>query len=125
MNLQSPKYIVAIGGSAGALETFERLVKKLPKDSSAAYVIIQHMSPTQKSLLPELLSKMSSIPVHVATQGLDLKPNHIYVIEPGTILTISHSRFVVEKIHNQMERTHPVDIFFGSIAAAWGTNACF
>lgn len=121
--LKPPKCVVAIGGSAGALEAFERFIKAIPTDVNAAVVVLQHMDPAQKSLLPELLQRMSELPVAIATDGAHLQPRHIYVIEPGTTLGLQGMRFAARRLDEQVQRRYPIDIFFASLAANFGANA--
>lgn len=119
---KSIKNVVAIGGSAGALEAFESLIKSIPSDSQAAYVILQHMDPAQKSLLPELLANMTKIPVVVATDNLELKRRHIYVLEAGTSLTVRGQKFICRKVEDTEQRKRPIDIFFNSLASNFGSQ---
>ena len=55
--------IVGIGASAGGLEALEQLLRNVPEDSGMAYVVIQHLDPTQKGMLPELLQRISKMKV--------------------------------------------------------------
>lgn len=117
------KCIVAIGGSAGALEAFERFLRALPTDINAAIVVLQHMDPAQKSLLPELLAKKTDRPVFVAGHGTTPQPGHIYVSEPGRVLELQKGHFVSRTIESDEERRHPIDFFFRSLAQNFGTHA--
>ena len=67
--------VVAIGASAGGLEAFTQLIRCLPNDSGMAFVFVQHLDPTHHSMLAELLSKASSIPVIEAKNGAKLEQN--------------------------------------------------
>jgi two-component system CheB/CheR fusion protein len=116
MEVQGVDYIVAIGGSAGALEAFERFVTSLSDGLNAAYIFLQHMDPSQKSLLPGFLSITSPLPVHIAQDGLVIEKNQIYVLQPGTSLTLKGRKFSCRPIDNIEERRHPIDIFFNSLA---------
>lgn len=117
------KCVVAVGGSAGALEAFESFLKALPADVNAAFVILQHMDPHQKSLLPELLANMTSMPVVLAKEGEILTPRHVYVSMPGSLLTVDKDRFVSRQFAIDEERRHPIDHFFVSLAANFGSHA--
>ena len=55
--------IVAIGASAGGLEALEQFLGSIPENSGMAYVVIQHLDPTQKGMLPELLQRISKMKV--------------------------------------------------------------
>ena len=75
--------IVAIGASAGGLEALEQFLSNVPETSGMAYVVIQHLDPTQKGMLPELLQRIAPINVLQAYDGLLMKPDCIYVISPN------------------------------------------
>jgi len=82
--------VVGIGASAGGLEAFTQLLRELPPDINMALVLIQHLDPTYKSLLAELLSKTTKLPVAEVTDGMQVKPRNVYVIPPNTSMTISN-----------------------------------
>ena len=122
---QSPKVIVGIGASAGGLEAIEAFFQVMPADSSMAFVVIQHLSPDYKSMMVELLSRKTEIPVCRAEDGMTVLKNHIYLIPPKKNLTIFHGKLLLE---DQKERDNstinlPVDIFFRSLAEDQGENA--
>ena len=83
-----PLSIVAIGASAGGLEAASKLVALLPAKTGMAFILIQHLDPTHKSLLAELLAEHTAMTVAEATDGGPLLANHIYVIPPGTYLSV-------------------------------------
>src|SRR6185436_14559482 len=71
--------IVGIGASAGGLEAVTKLLQHLPADTGMAFVLIQHLDPKHESILPQLLSRATSMPVQAATQRMRVQPNHVYV----------------------------------------------
>src|SRR5271154_5564879 len=81
--------IAAIGASAGGIEAFIELVRNLPGNTGMAFVLIQHLDPKHHSILPELISKETTIPVVEVTDGIKVAPNHIYVIPPNATMSIS------------------------------------
>ncbi len=109
--------IVGIGASAGGLEAYTQLLRELPSDLNVALVLIQHLDPTYKSMLTELLSRTTKLAVLEVTDGVRVKPRHVYVIPPNTAMTISErvlhltSRVEVEGKHM------PIDHFLQSLAA--------
>src|SRR5437016_13918309 len=108
--------IVGIGASAGGLEAFTQLLRELPPDINMALVLIQHLDPTYKSLLTELLSKTTKLPVTEVTDGMQVEPRHVYVIPPNTSMTISK-----EALHLtprvEVDRKHmPIDHFLQSLS---------
>ena len=78
-------YVVGVGASAGGLEALQDYFKNVPDNTGAAYVVIQHLSPDYKSLMDELLSRCTGMPVKVAEDGIEVKKNHVYLI-PGSLL---------------------------------------
>ena len=81
--------IVGMGASAGGLEAFRELLSHLPTDTGMAFVLVQHLSPHQKSLLTEILSRATPMPVVEVSDGMIVQPNHVYVIPPNAMMTIN------------------------------------
>src|SRR3989454_862887 len=108
--------IVGIGASAGGLEAFTLLLQELPSDINMALVLVQHLDPTYKSLLTELLSRTTKLAVEEVTHGTRVKPGHVYVIPPNTTMTIS-KRVLHLTPRNEVDRRHtPIDGFLESLA---------
>src|SRR5438874_2462440 len=78
-----PFPIVGIGASAGGLEAFTQLLKHQPPDSGMAFILIQHLDPSHRSLLPEILSKATAMMVTQVTNGAVVRPNRVYVMPPN------------------------------------------
>ncbi|QNF35346.1 PAS domain-containing protein [Adhaeribacter swui] len=109
-------FVVAIGASAGGLEAINEFFDHLPATTDAAFVIIQHLSPTHKSLMPELLAKHTTMSISEAKDGLTLQPNSIYLIPNKAILTIQKGRLrLSEKIQAQVPNM-AIDTFMQSLA---------
>ena len=70
--------VVGIGASAGGLEAFRQLLSHLPIDTGMAFVLIQHLDPSQKSLLSEILALETAMPVLEVTNGIAITPNCVY-----------------------------------------------
>ncbi|MBK7883240.1 MAG: hypothetical protein IPJ81_05185 [Chitinophagaceae bacterium] len=112
-NAEAPKPfpVVAIGASAGGLEAITELLKYLLPDLGMCYVVIQHLSPTHESILPELIDRQTTMKVYKVTDGIEVFANCIYVIPPNTFMSIvdGHLRiFPRIKIDGVM---HPIDFF--------------
>src|SRR3989442_3445195 len=108
--------VVGIGASAGGLEAFTQLLRELPPDINMALVLVQHLAPTYKSLLTELLSKTTKLPVAEVTDGMQVKPRHVYVIPPNTSMTISKGALHLTP-RLEVDRKHmPIDHFFQSLS---------
>lgn len=112
----APTHYVGIGASAGGLEAIESFFKNMPPDSGLAFVVIQHLSPDYKSLMVELLSKRTEMPVHRAEEGMVVKANHVYLIPPKTNLTIFHGKLLLKEQGPNQGINLPIDIFLRSLA---------
>src|SRR5262245_42478117 len=76
----NPFPIVGVGASAGGLEAFRQLLSHLPPETGMAFVLVQHLDPHHESKLGDLLRAVTSMPVLETTHGLQVRPNHVYVI---------------------------------------------
>ncbi len=112
---EKPRFIVGIGASAGGLEAYSQFFSHLPADTGMAFIIVQHLDPVHESILPELMAKMTRMPVKQVTEGSPLRPNEVYVISPNTDIAVSHG---VMKITTRSERRPylTIDHLFRSLA---------
>jgi two-component system CheB/CheR fusion protein len=83
-----PFMVVGVGGSAGSLEAFRAMVEALPADLGMAVIFMQHMAPALPSMLPELISARSTLPVELAAEGMPIRVNTIYVAPPDALLEV-------------------------------------
>jgi len=121
MKTLQPKFIVGIGGSAGALNGYKALLNTMPPDMGMAFVIISHMNPTANSLLAKILQRHTQMSVTVASEGMVILANHVYVIPPDSDLTMDNYRFNVTS--PRISRNKQVDLFFISLANEMGAGA--
>ncbi|MBS7456282.1 chemotaxis protein CheB [Coralloluteibacterium stylophorae] len=77
-----------MGASAGGVEALQELVKRLPTDAGLAVIVLLHMDPERKSLLPEILRRCTSLPMTAIEDGIRIEPDHIYVARPRTVVTV-------------------------------------
>src|SRR6266566_1698517 len=120
----SPSFpIVGIGASAGGLEAFTKLLKKLPADTGMAVVLIQHLDPKHESILTALLSRSTRMPVHEVANRMPVEPNHVYVIPRNANMQISDTTLHLTRRPDTGEKHMPVDFFFQSLAEAKKSNA--
>ncbi|MFN6569424.1 chemotaxis protein CheB [Dendronalium sp. ChiSLP03b] len=115
--------IVGMGASAGGLEAFAELLSHLPTDTGMAFVLIQHLSPDKKSLLAEILSRSTEMPVREVRDGMSVEPNHVYVIPPNTTMTISQGILKLRPRDKVYGLSKTVDAFFISLAEDRGNKA--
>jgi two-component system, chemotaxis family, CheB/CheR fusion protein len=123
LNPNQPSLVVGIGASAGGLTAFKSFLSTLQPDTGMAFVLVQHLAPNHKSLLVELLSAQSPIPVAVASDGLEVKKDCIYVIPPDATLTIKDEVLQLQSPAPTREHRRPIDSFFASLAEDCGERA--
>src|SRR5215469_6948744 len=118
-----PTRVVGIGASAGGLEAVSELLRHLPSNTGMAFVFIQHLEPRQTSRLTDILSRITDMPVEVATDRLRMKRNHIYVMPPAVDITLSDGVLILERRTESAGRHLPIDYFFHSLAKEQGSKA--
>src|ERR1700729_3654435 len=89
--------IIGIGASAGGLDALKRLLPHVEPDCGMAFVVVQHLAPDYKSILAELLSLTSPLPVAQVDDATTVKANHVYVIPPNAALTIGAGRLLLAR----------------------------
>lgn len=108
--------IACIGASAGGLEALEQFISHIPADSGIAYVVIQHLDPTQKGMLPELLQRKTVMKVLQVKNRMMVKANHVYVIPPNKNMSIANGMlYLVDPAEIRGLRL-PIDFFMRSLA---------
>ncbi|WP_440949328.1 chemotaxis protein CheB [Methanosphaerula subterraneus] len=81
-----------------------------------AFVIVQHLDPTQPGMLPELLQRATPMPVIQVTETVTIRPDSIYVIPPGHDLSLLHRSLYLLEPHAPRGLRLPIDFFFRSLA---------
>ena len=107
--------MVAVGASAGGLEAFTDLLRHLPADTGLAFVLIQHLAPGHHSMLAQLLSRETAMPVNEVEDGTVLAPNQVYVIPPNAAMTISGLALALKP---REAAGTAIDAFLRSLAAS-------
>jgi two-component system CheB/CheR fusion protein len=115
-------HVAAIGASAGGLEAIGDLLKHLPSNTGMAFVVVQHLDPEHPSLLPELLSRHTRMPVSPVKNNMPVEANHVYVIPPNTRMSIDDGRLLLSP-RDTSRPNLPIDFFFRSLARRKKTNA--
>ncbi|MEO8180038.1 MAG: chemotaxis protein CheB [Deltaproteobacteria bacterium] len=108
--------VVGIGTSAGGLEALESFLQRVPRHSGMAFVVVQHLDPTHKGMLVELLQRVSVLPVEQATDGQRLEPDHVYVIPPNRDLSLLRGELHLFQPTSAGGVHLPIDFFFRSLA---------
>src|SRR5690349_7818868 len=115
--------VVGIGASAGGLESLEQFFANLPPSPGMAFVVVQHLSPDFRSVMDELLSRHSNLPIQQAEHNIEVEPNRVYLLPPKKEMVIQNRRLLLsdkERIHGL---TLPIDHFFRSLAQDLGPDA--
>ncbi|MEO7962452.1 MAG: chemotaxis protein CheB, partial [Gemmatimonadaceae bacterium] len=115
--------VVGLGASAGGLQAFLRIVRRLPHDAGLAYVLVQHLAPNHDSLLPGLLDQAATIPVVEATDGMLLQRDHVYVIPPNATMTVTDGHLRLVDREKGRAPHLSIDAFFCSLAKVHGSGA--
>ncbi len=108
--------IVGIGASAGGLEALVQLLEHVPKDSGMAYVIVQHLDPTQKGMMPELLQRATTMKVFQVADRTKVQPNCVYVIPPNSDMSVLRGVLHLLVPVEMRGLRLPIDFFFRSLA---------
>ncbi len=111
----SPSFFVGIGASAGGLEAIESFFTHMPADTNLAFIVVQHLSPDYKSLMVELLSKKTSMPVTRAEDGMLVMPGNVYLIPPKKNLSIFHGKLILTEQDYSRGVNLPIDVFLRSL----------
>src|SRR5665647_260374 len=112
--------IVGIGASAGGLDPITKLLENLSLDTGMAFVVIQHLATGQESMLPEILSRSTKMKVLQVTDGIKVEKNYVYVITPGTTMTLKNGFL---KLVPKGTALKPINDFFVSLASELKTQA--
>ncbi|MDB4950350.1 MAG: cheBR [Gemmatimonadetes bacterium] len=114
--------VVGIGASAGGLKALQAFFDGVPADGGMAYVVIMHLDPDRESRLAQILQSRAHIPVVQVTRSTTLRPDRAYVIPPDRDLAMRGATLrVLKRGHEPLHL--PVDLFFGTLAAALGPDA--
>src|SRR6266508_6826736 len=115
--------VVGIGASAGGIEAVKQVLQALPADTGMAFVLVQHLDPTHASMLTEILSRATTMPVSEVTDQVAVEPNHVYVIPPGTNMVISQGILRLVPREERPGQPRAVDHFLRSLAEDQGHKA--
>ena len=115
-NPPAPTRIVGIGASAGGLAALEQFLERVPVHSGLAYIVVQHLDPTQKALLPELLQRVTPMRVQVAETLVRVDPDQVYVIPPNFDLSVIDGALSLGKPAEPRGLRLPINILFSSLA---------
>ena len=108
--------IVGIGASAGGLEALEQFLRHVPAGCGMAFVIVQHLDPTRKGIMPELLQRTTAMKVIQVKDRTRVQPDSVYVIPPNKDLSLLHGVLHLLEPAAPRGLRLPIDFFFRSLA---------
>ncbi|HEV7350928.1 PAS domain S-box protein [Telluribacter sp.] len=121
---ETPLYLIGVGASAGGLEALQDFLFHFPSDlADVAIIIAQHLSPTHKSMLVQLLSKQTKLSVSEAKHNAQIQKDCIYITPPDSEITIVNTKFSLVKPHSPTGPKPSVDILFKSMAEGFKDKA--
>ncbi len=115
--------IVGVGASAGGLEAFTQLLKRLPIDTGMAFVLVQHLDPKRESLLTEILSRATAMPVGEVKSRMAVAPDNVYVMPARADIELRDGSFELVPRSTSRGRQTPIDFFFRSLADQYKSRA--
>ena len=115
--------VVGIGASAGGIGALKKFFAHMPSDSGMAFVVILHLSEQHESNLAEILQKTTAMPVAQVNETIRVEADQVYVIPPAKQLTIVNGSIKVSEPETVRGRRMPIDLFFRSLADAYGRDA--
>jgi len=115
--------IVGIGASAGGLAALEDFFRHTSTKTGTAFIVVQHLDPTQKALLPELLQRVTAMPVQEARHNEEIQPDTVYVIPSNAELTVVGSLLKLKQPREPRGMRLPINVLFSSMASACSEQA--
>jgi len=119
----TPEHVVGIGASAGGLEALREFVSSLVASPEVAFIVTQHLAPGHDSMLVDLLSRSTSIPVVQAHDGASIAGGMIVVAPPSCDVSVDGSTLHVESAPDRFGPSPSIDLLFESLAQSWGDRA--
>lgn len=121
---EAPRFpIIGVGASAGGIEALEGFFRGLPENPGFGIVVVMHLSPSRESILHEIVSRFTGLPVEVVTDGMQVAENRVYVLPADALVGIRGGALVMRKPDPGHRERHPVDIFLSALAADQGEYA--
>ena len=115
--------VVAIGASAGGLDACRKLLDALPSVNGMAFIIVQHLDPSHDSMMVDLLAGHTSMPVLLATDGMAIECERVYVIPPGVYLSVDDKGALrISKPEARHGARLPFDFLLNSLAREYGAR---
>ena len=110
--------VVCVGGSAGGLDAYIRLLRRLPADMGVAIVIVNHVR-NVATLLHEILPRYTAMPVELITEKLDIQPDHVFIIPEQRDLHVLDGEFRLEPVSKPRGWPDVITVFLRSLTEHW------
>jgi len=110
--------IVCVGGSAGGLRAYTRLLRRLPADMGVAIVIVNHLR-TVMTMLPEILPNYTAMPVSLITEGMQVTPNHVFIIPEKRDLHVHDGAFHLKPLSKPRGWPDVITVCLVSLTRHW------
>jgi len=110
--------IVCVGGSAGGLDAYTRLLQHLPSDMGVAIVFVNHLR-TVATMLHEILPRFTEMPVELITEKLVIQPNHVFIIPEKRDLHVLDGEFRLKPISKPRGWPDVITVFMRSLTRNW------
>ena len=110
--------VICVGGSAGGLDAYTRLLRHLPADMGVAIVIVNHLR-TVATQLHEILPRYTEMPVELITEGLVIRPNHVFIIPAQRDLHVLNGEFRLKPISKPRGWPDVITVFLRSLTQNW------
>jgi chemotaxis response regulator CheB len=110
--------VVCVGGSAGGLDAYTRLLQHLPADMGVAIVIVNHLR-TVATQLHEILPRFTEMPVELITENLRIEPNHVFIIPSQRDLHVLDGEFRLKPISKPHGWPDVITVFLRSLTQNW------
>jgi two-component system CheB/CheR fusion protein len=115
--------VIGIGASAGGLEAAKKLVDAVPAGSGMTFILVQHLDPTHESMMVDLLAGHTSMAVRQAAEGMPIERDHLYVIPPGSYLSVGDGALHLSQPKARHGARLPFDFLLRSLAKEYGARA--
>jgi two-component system CheB/CheR fusion protein len=115
--------VVCLGGSAGSLEAYKVILRHMPADTGMAFVIASHRNFEKATSLPQILARVTTMPVVEVEEGMSLEPNRVYLMPPSVEMTVKNNEFALQPPRKPRGWPMTISIFLLSLAEACGQRA--
>jgi two-component system, chemotaxis family, protein-glutamate methylesterase/glutaminase len=116
--------IVALAASAGGVFALTQILGQLPAEFPAIIVVVQHLDPRHRSLMPQIFGRRSNLPVFQAMEGMEVQPGTVYLAPPDRHMLVNRDGTLSLTQTELVNFVRPsADLLFESVAAAYGERA--